>query len=105
MKSERKLMVLLRDDDRIEIDIKQWAEMLLFLSTAGWKPSVPTYCFLASQLSVSQEDASYLAVTGRIVLEETLKDPLSAFQTIRFDMGLFSTIVDFCEKGAFTICQ
>ena len=105
MNTQNGSITLGRADDRFEVDINQWSEMLYFLNNAWWLPSIPVSFFFKQNYTVAHDEALYLAAAGRIILEEALKDPMSAFQTIRFDMGLFSNGIDFCEKGAFTVCQ
>ena len=102
---KKSFVILTRDNDKIDVDVNQWSEMLYFLNNAGWLPSIPVSFFFKQNYTVAHDEALYLAAAGRIILEEALKDPMSAFQTIRFDMGLFSNGIDFCEKGAFTVCQ
>ena len=98
-------IILMRGEDRVEVSPETWAKILNFLGQLGWKPSVPTHWFLAPKFDVSQEDAKSLAAAGRIVQEETVKDPLSAYNVIEFDMGKLAEVVCFCEEGAFKICR
>jgi len=93
---------LTRDGWNVEVKAKTWAEILLFLSKCGWQPSVPTY-HLLGDMNVNTEDALALAAAGRIVLEETMKDPLGACQTVTFDLGKFAEIVEFASEGEFKI--
>lgn len=96
-------IVLIREEWRVEIGAEMWAELLLFLSKRGWKPSIPTYYLLGQNLDVSQEDARSLASAGQAVLDEALRDPL-AFYPVPFDKAKLAEIVCFCEEGAFSIC-
>ena len=60
-------VILTRGEKWIEIKPKVWAEILSFFGKLGWKPSVPTYWFLAPKFDVSQEDAKGIATAGRII--------------------------------------
>jgi hypothetical protein len=97
-------IVLMREESRVKIAPEVWAELLLFLSKRGWKPSIPTYYLLGQNLDISQEDASSLASAGQAILDEALHDPL-AFYPVPFDMGKLAEIGCFCEGGAFSICR
>lgn len=92
-----------RDDQTIEVPAPMWAEMLLFLSTCGWRPSIPGNWLLADGQVVSEEDAKSLAAAGQIVLDRTLKTPFDAYEAIQFDLGKFAQIVTFASEGSFTI--
>jgi hypothetical protein len=94
---------LVRDDWRIELPTPMWAEMLLFLSKCGWRPSVLTHSFLADGCVVCEDDAVSLAKAGEVVLDETSKNPLAALGTMRFDWGKFAEIVGFAAEGSFAI--
>jgi hypothetical protein len=89
---------------RVKITAEKWAEILLFLTKRGWRPSIPTQHLLAQELDVFKEDASSLAAAGQEVLDEALNDPL-AFYPVPIDMGKLAEIVCFCEQGAFRICR
>lgn len=95
-------VVLERGEQFIEIDREMWAEILLYLSKSGWQPSIPSSCFLASNLSVSKEDAKGLAVAGQRVLDEALRDPLAIYP-VPLNMGKLAELVGFLEEGAFRI--
>ncbi len=99
------MTLLTRDTWTVEVEPTTWAEILRFLSQCGWKISVPTYYLLARNLDVKREDALALAEAGRIVLEETMKDPISAVQTMSFDWGKFAEIVEFASEGEFKIAS
>ncbi len=95
-------VVLGRDEESIKIAPEMWAEILLYLSKRGWQPSIPTSSFLASNLSVSDEDAKGLALAGQRVLDEALRDPLAIYP-VPFNMSKFAELVCFLEEGAFRI--
>lgn len=94
-------VILRRNNDTIQIDSAQWAKMLLYLSKNGWKPGVPTYCFLGT-LNVSGSDAQKLSDSGQAILNRVLADPFSVFP-IPFDMGKFAEIITFCGEDEFSI--
>jgi hypothetical protein len=97
------MTVLFREDWSIELPTPMWAELLLFLSKCGWRPSVPTHSFLAGTCVVSENDALSLAKAGEFVLDETAKDPAAALGTMQFDWGKFAEIVGFTAEGSFSI--
>lgn len=99
------MIALQRGDWVVDVDASSWAEMLLFLSKCGWRPSVPTHSLLASNFHVSDDAAKGLAAAGEIVLEETLKDPLSACSVLQFDVGKLAEIVTFAAEGGFVISR
>jgi hypothetical protein len=86
----------------LEVEPATWAEILRFLLTSGWQPTLPI-ARLLGDCAVKKEDALALAAAGRIVLEETMKDPLAAYSVIKFDMGKLAEIVKFASEGEFTI--
>jgi hypothetical protein len=97
-------MPILRHDDwLVSVESPTWAEILRFLSSCGWGTTMPMTQWLTGNCTVSSDDAAALAAAGRIVLEETLKDPMGACSTIKFDMGKFAEIVEFASEGSFVI--
>ena len=97
-------IVLTRGESRVKITDEKWAEILLFLTKRGWRPSVPTHCLLAQDLDVLEGDVSSLAAAGQKVLDEAVNDPFG-FYPVPSDMGKLAEIVCFCEEGAFRICR
>jgi hypothetical protein len=95
-------VVLERGEESIKIAPEMWGEILLYLSKRGWQPSIPTSGFLASNLSVSNEDAKGLAVAGQRLLDEALRDPLAIYP-VPFNMGKLAELVCFLEEGEFRI--
>lgn len=81
------MLQLTRADWQIEVAAAQWAGMIAFLAESGWRPGVPAFVPGQGEAVVDDAHAKHFAGAGEIVLEETLKDPLSAYATITFDMG------------------
>jgi hypothetical protein len=89
---------------QVKIPPEMWAELILFLSKRGWRPSFPTYFPMGRNLEVGKEDANSLASAGQSVLDEALYNPLAVYP-VPFDMGKLAEIVCLCEEGAFRICR
>jgi hypothetical protein len=98
-------MLFKRDADTVEIENATWLAIIRFLVKYGWKPSVPDYFFLATNYTVSEADAKSFAEAGKIVLDETMRDPLAAHSVIRFDMGKFAEVIEFAADGGFAITE
>lgn len=100
------MLVFKRNDWEIEVDPRTWADIIVFLAEAGWKSTVPTHRLLqVDEITVSDTDAAALATVGEVVMEEAVKDPFSAYSTIKFDMGAFAEIITFASEGVFTVTQ
>lgn len=100
------MLVFYRGNESLEVDALNWVKILEFFSEAGWQPNIPTYRLLKDKsITVSEADAHALSEAGRIVQEETMANPLEAYSTIDFDMGLFSEIIEFVSEGEFQISQ
>ena len=99
------MLLLTREDWTIEVEPSTWSEILLFLTKCGWKPSVPVHHLSANDFTVTGDIAQSLAAAGEVVLDETMKDPLTAYSVIKFDMGKFAEIVEFASQGEFVISR
>jgi len=97
------MQLLQRDDWTVEIDGAELMRITLFLSKCGWTFSFPAHWLLANELHVTEDDALGLANAGKIVLEEAMKDPMSAYSTINFDMAKFAELVEFASLGEFMV--
>lgn len=100
MKKSKKVLLINRDS-AVQVDIKAWPEILLFLNDRGWKPSGLLMSFLGER-EVSDLDAKQIAITGQEALAQALTDPFSIYP-VPFDMGKFAEIIYFCEEGSFKI--
>jgi len=89
----------------IELPTPMWAELLLFLSKCGWKPRVPSFHLLGDDYDVATDVAESMAAAGRIILEETMNDPMGAHSVITFDLGKFAEIVEMASAGAFQVSR
>jgi len=92
-----------RPDWTVELETEEWAEMVLFLTKNGWQPGTLSMNFLAGKFDFDAELANHFVQAGQIILEETMKDPLSAYSVIRFDMGKFAEVIEFAKEGAFVV--
>jgi hypothetical protein len=92
---------LINKDSVVQVDIKSWSEILLFLNDRGWKPSGLLTSFLGDR-EVNDLEAKKIEVAGQKVLEQALKEPISIYP-VSFDMGKFAEIICFCEEGSFRI--
>lgn len=100
------MLIFKRDDVEVEVDPRTWADIFDFFTDAGWTPPIPAYRLLTTPvLQIGQEDALAFAEAGRVVLEETMKNPLTAYSTISFDMGKFAELVHFASEGQFLLMQ
>lgn len=100
------MLIFFRRNESLEVDPLTWAKIVEFFSDAGWEPHIPTYRLMTEKsISVTEADAHALAQAGRIVQEETMKDPMTAYSRIDFDMGAFAAIIEFASEGHFSIMQ
>lgn len=98
---KNKYIHLINKDSTVQVDIKSWSDILLFLSNRGWKPTGPVISFLGNR-EVNDFEAEQINVAGQKILEQALKSPMSVFP-VSIDMGKLAEIIDFCEEGSFTI--
>lgn len=66
---------------------------------------MPVHHLSANDFTVTGDIAQSLAAAGEVVLDETMKDPLTAYSVIKFDMGKFAEIVEFASEGEFIISR
>lgn len=92
---------LINKDSTVQVDIKSWSEILLFLSDRGWKPSGLLTSLLGNR-EVSALEAEQIKIAGQKVLDQAIIDPISIYP-VTFDMGKFVEIIYFCEEGSFRI--
>ena len=97
------MRVFRREGEQLEVHLEELGEILLFLEDQGWRPEQPRVNYLfADDVSVSNEDARMMMRVGKQVLDIALQDP-GSFYPVRFDMGKFYLVVEFCEGGTFEI--
>ncbi len=92
-----------RGDWSIEIEPTAWLEIISFLNRNGWQPGIEIIQMVAPKYEFDDELAMHFAQAGEIVLEEAMKDPMSLYSVIRFDMGKFAEIIEFAQGGGFII--
>jgi hypothetical protein len=102
MTSQRKAQkVLERGEEHLTIDAETWANVLLVASKWGWRPSRPTYFFLASDFQVNNEEARALASTIERIWEAVSKDPFNLHLSV--ELSTLMNVGAFCLRGAFVV--
>lgn len=101
--SGRRVLRLCRGKEAVEVLEPTWALIIAFLADHGWRPSISPDSFLSGNDEMIQEDALALAETGRAVLCQALKDPLSI--QIRFDLAKLAEVADLAFAGGFNITR
>ena len=100
------MLLFTREGHTVGVDPRTWADIFDYFSEAGWTPPIQAYRLLQTNVvNVGKDEALAFAEAGRVVLEEAIKDPLSASSTITFDMGKFAELIEFASEGQFTITQ
>ena len=95
-------IVMERGSDTLLVDKKLWAEALLLAENYGWKPKKLRIAYLASQVEVSDEEASEIVLGLDRLFNKALQDPLQVYP-LRADMGQLAELREFIRDGAFNI--
>jgi hypothetical protein len=94
------IVQLERGQDMLVLKASVWAEVLLAASKWGWKPTRPTFYFLASNFEVQHEEAMSLAASVERIWAAMSENPelrIGAPIDKLLDVGAF------CLKGPFVI--
>ena len=97
------MLLLQRGDETVEIENPEWAAMLVYLVQCGWKPSVPSYFFLAGNNAMTDKDAATLCDIAATIFDNALHKPLQAYSAIKFAKSKFYEVVEFAKSGGFTM--
>ena len=97
------MLYLKRKEDSIEIENPTWAEMLVYLFSCGWRPSVPPFYYLSENYSMNQSDTESFCDAADGVFQRAVKSPMATYSAIKFDMSKFYEVVEFARGGEFII--
>lgn len=97
------MATLERGQETLQLKSQVWTDIVLVASKWGWKPSCPTYFFLATDFEVSAEEANSLADTIRRIWDALSADPSGFKLQPVVNISVLMNVGAFCLKGGFVL--